>query len=144
MEVSRILGGFLAEASVTATQSRLPTGGGPAKPQVRSVTIPRHTGAASTHQEIQIGAAIGLQDMFVIQFVVAPLENSPWRFPSSTPPRHLGLGHIQMQSPRRDIQLNHVSWLYKREGTARGSFRRYMEHRRAIGGAAHHRIGDAH
>src|SRR5438105_6525525 len=108
-----------------------------------SMRLPELGRAALADQEVEIDALVGLQHGVDVELRVAALVRRLESLPGFAAARQLGLGHVEMQLSLLDVELDHVAVLNQRQRSARRRLRRHMQHDRAIGGAAHARIGHA-
>src|SRR6266542_1488177 len=113
-------------------------GGRPAQPKRESrtaalVRLTSHFVAAAANQKIEVRALIRL--LYVLDVQTRPaagrqiqLGNAPRRASRD----ELRVADVQVQPALLDVDLDHVSVLHERERTACRSFRRDVQHRRAV------------
>ena len=111
---------------------------------INLVAFSWHADAAAANKEIQIGSAIGLHYMLVIQLVIAAVGWGRRLIPPRTSPFNFGFADIEVKTSCAYIEIDRVSILNKRECPSRRGFRRYMQNDGAIGRATHSRVVDAH
>src|SRR5262245_21258758 len=96
-----------------------------------------NTSATGAYKEIEIHAAVSLQDVVIVEPAVAATRRWLWRLPSLAPARDLRLRHVEMKPPSGYVELDRVSILNYRQHSAGRRFGRNMQDHRAIGCAAH-------
>lgn len=96
--------------------------------------------AGFADQEVEVDALVRLHHRLAVQ--LGPATIGMWfrRLPLRAPTREFFVGHVQMDSSFRDIELDHVAVLDKGQRSARRSLRRGVQHDGAIRGARHPRI----
>ena len=105
--------------------------------------MPWNFRSAFTYQKIEIDTLIRLQDVIKEQPVPSPRRGFWWD-PLGFASREFFVGHFQMKSPFRDIELNHISGPDQGERSACRRFRGNVEHDRAKRGATHPAIRNAY
>ena len=95
-------------------------------------------------EEVEVAALVGLRDVTGVEVAVAAGIGDLARLPLRAPRRQLLVGHPQRQPPRRDVELDDVAVPDERQRPADERLRRDVQHARAVAGAAHPRVGDAH
>src|SRR5262245_49287628 len=98
---------------------------------------------SATDQEIEIGSPIRLTHMLHIQICVTSARHDRSRRPPCLSTAYeLFVAYLQLQLPRRHIELDHVAVLDECQRAPGGSFRADVQHGGAVGGAAHPGVGD--
>src|SRR5262245_44645583 len=95
-------------------------------------------------EEVEIAAFVGLADMGGEHgAVAAKIARRRW-LPGRTAAVELLLAHVQMDAPRRDVDLDLVTVLDECQRTADEALRRHVQNAGAVAGAAHTTVRDAH
>src|SRR5215472_14058005 len=116
----------------------------PAQQPPVSMTLARHGGAAFAYEEIQIGAAVGLQHVVVIELIVTSLQRRLRRLPFCAATLDLRIADVEMQPACGHVQFDRVSALDQGQNSAGCGFGGNVQHDCSIGGAAHAGVRDAH
>src|ERR1700693_4282760 len=88
-------------------------------------------------QKIEITSLVRLRDMAHEERAVAARVSRLGLLPCRTPPRELGIAHLELELARADIELDQIAIFDKRERSADIRLRRHVQHARAIRCAAH-------
>src|SRR5205085_1516067 len=108
------------------------------------LVVARDERAAFADQKVEIGAVACLQHLVDVKLPVAALERRLRRLPARTARGELALAHQELKLALRHVELDLVAVAHERERAAGGRLGRDVQHYRAVRGAAHARIGDAH
>jgi len=73
------------------------------------VAFSGHVCTAFAYEKIQIGAAIGLQHVVVIELIITASKNRLWWLPFSATALDLRVGYIQMKPPGSHVEFDYVS-----------------------------------
>src|SRR6266436_1900191 len=103
-----------------------------------------HRGTASTDKEIEIAAAISLQDPLDVEPLIAAFHEKSWRAPAPAALEKLRFADVEVQATRRHVQLDRIAVAYQGERTADSRFRPRVQDDGAICCAAHACVGDSH
>ena len=103
--------------------------------------ITRHICPAGPHQNIQIGTKMGLLYTVYINFLPSAKRQRGCN-PQRVTPRHFSITNLEMQAPSGDIKFDDVAVLHQCQRAADCSFRRHVQHNRAIGRATHAPVGN--
>jgi len=99
--------------------------------------------AGGGHQEVDIGALVGLCHGLQEEFAVAALRRRQRDGLVRHAPRQFFVADAQRDLALRDAQPDAVAAAHPRRRTAHSSLGRHMQHDGAEGGAAHEAIADA-
>src|SRR5215472_12048902 len=108
------------------------------------MTLPGHAGATSAYEEIQIGSAVGLQHVVMIELIVTSWQGRLRRLPPGAAAFDLRIGNVEVQAARGYIQFDRVSVSDEGQNSAGCGFGGNVQHYGSIGGAAHAGVRDAY
>src|SRR5260370_3346991 len=80
---------------------------------LRSMRLPCHLRAALADEEVEIGALMRLHDMVDVELGVAAVVVAVRRLPRLAALRQLGVGHVELEGPLVDVQLDHFPVLHQ-------------------------------
>src|SRR3970040_1417885 len=83
-------------------------------------------------ENVEVAALVRLLDVLREDRAVAARVVRRSRLPRLAPPRKLLFAHLELESPRLDVELDEISILHQRERTADKGLRRHVQHARAV------------
>src|SRR5216684_2844324 len=74
-----------------------------------SMTLPWNRRITSPNQKIEIGAAVSLHDVVVVELGIASLGRSLRWFPCFSSSFNFGLGNVEIKRAGRNVKIDHVA-----------------------------------
>ena len=94
-------------------------------------------------EEVEVGAFVGLGDVFDVEFGVAAVVAWGGGFPGGAAGGEVFVADVEVQFPVGDVEGDEVAILDEGEGAADGGFGGDVEGAGAVGGAGHAAVGEA-
>src|SRR5207247_4388765 len=95
-------------------------------------------------EEIEVAAFVGLPDMGGEHGAIAAGVARRGLLPGCAAAIELFLGDVEMDAPRRHVQLDRVAGFYEGQWATDKTFRRHMQDAGAVARPAHASVRDAH